>query len=234
MKLLAIDTSTEAMALALCVGEQQWLHLGEGGAKTSAQLLPQVQALLKAAGLALHDLDALAFGAGPGAFTGLRTACSVVQGLAFGVDKPVLPLDSLLIVAEAARQGREAFEVEVAMDARMGEVYAAAYAYAAGQWQVQRAPGLYAAAALGAMWQAKPPGAIAGTALAALAPALTLPPGAQVAQAEGRAAALLRCARMAFAQGQAVPAAQALPVYVRNKVAHTTAERLAAKQQAAS
>jgi tRNA threonylcarbamoyl adenosine modification protein YeaZ len=127
MKLLAIDTSTEVMALAVGHGEQAWLHLGEGGAKTSSQLLPQLQALLQAAGLALRDLDALAFGAGPGAFTGLRTACSVVQGLAFGVNKPVLPLDSLLIVAEAARQGRETFEVDVAMDARMGEAYAGAY-----------------------------------------------------------------------------------------------------------
>jgi tRNA threonylcarbamoyladenosine biosynthesis protein TsaB len=232
MKLLAIDTSTEVMALAVGHGEQAWLHLGEGGAKTSSQLLPQLQALLQAAGLALRDLDALAFGAGPGAFTGLRTACSVVQGLAFGVNKPVLPLDSLLIVAEAARQGRETFEVDVAMDARMGEAYAGAYAFAAGQWQVRREPGLYAATALAALWQANPPLAVVGTAVQALSPVLTLPPGTQACQAEDRAAALLRCARMAFAQGRAVPAAQALPVYVRDKVAQTTAERLTAKQQA--
>ena len=222
------------MALALCHGEQAWLHLGEGGAKTSAQLLPQVQALLKAAGLALRDLDALAFGAGPGAFTGLRTACAVVQGLAFGVDKPVLPLDSLLIVAEAARQGRETFEVDVAMDARMGEAYAGAYAFADGQWHVRREPGLYAATALAALWQAQPPHAVAGTAVQALSPLLSVPPGTPACPAEDRAAALMRCARMAFAQGLAIPAAQALPLYVRDKVAQTTAERLAAKQQAAS
>ena len=80
------------------------------------------------------DLDAIAFGAGPGAFTGLRTACSVAQGLAFGATLPVLAVDSLMVVAEAAREAADAgdgsgpFDVHVAMDARMDEIYAAAYA----------------------------------------------------------------------------------------------------------
>ena len=144
--LLAFDTSTEALAVALqwAGGQRAWN--GEGGAQASVRLLPTVQRLLDEAGLTLADVDAIAFGHGPGAFTGLRTACSVAQGLAFGADKPVLPIDSLLIVAEDERARRglpPALEVAVAMDARMGELYAARYDWAGGRWQVLQAPGLW-------------------------------------------------------------------------------------------
>src|SRR4051794_16897671 len=102
-KILAFDTSTETLSIALTDGRQTWQHTGAGGAKASAALIPAVLALLAEAGLRLAELDAIAFGAGPGSFTGLRTACSVAQGLAFGADVPVLPVDTLLAVAEEAR-----------------------------------------------------------------------------------------------------------------------------------
>jgi tRNA threonylcarbamoyladenosine biosynthesis protein TsaB len=221
--LLAFDTATETLVIAACGPAGDVLWTGPGGAAASAALLPQVQRTLADAGLALSDLDAIAFGVGPGAFTGLRTACAVAQGLAFGLGRPVLPLDSLLRVAEGTpwRTGT----VWVAMDARMEEVYAAAYRPVAGGWEVERAPALYPLAALNALWAEVPPQQVAGSALAAFAGRLA--PGTAACQpAETDAAgALLRLARQAWAAGRAVPAEQALPLYLRDKVALTTTER---------
>ena len=97
-------------------------------------------ALLAEAGCTLAELDAIAFGCGPGAFTGLRTACSVAQGLAFGAGKPVLAVDSLMLVAHDARSQHAADEVWVAMDARMDEIYAAAYRWLGTRWAVLSTP----------------------------------------------------------------------------------------------
>jgi len=240
--LLAFDTSTEALAVALQWSGGHCTWNGEGGAQASASLLPTVQRLLGEAGLTLADLDAIAFGRGPGAFTGLRTACSVAQGLAFGADKPVLPIDSLLIVAEDARAAcglPPALEVAVAMDARMGELYAARYRWADAGWQALQAPGLWdpqswvatcraesapaeraAPAADGLVW--------AGSGLALLVDAFAAGAAGR-AVCQDRAAALLRLADQAWRAGGALPAEQALPVYLRDKVALTTAERLALK-----
>ena len=233
MKLLAFDTATEALAVALCHGARSWVFDGEGGAKASAELLPCIQALLREAGLSLVDLDAIAFGRGPGAFTGLRTACSVAQGLALGAAKPVLAIDSLLIVAEGARAGAADVDVDVAMDARMGEVYAGRYAHAGGLWRVLRAPALFTLPALNAVWQLEPPRAVAGSALAAFGSSLVFGAAPVLAGAASRAAALLRCAQAAQLAGLAVDAALALPLYLRDKVAQTTAERALAKAQQA-
>ena len=130
MNVLAFDTSTEALSIA--VGRWQggvlrlWEHAGPGGAQASATLVPQAMALLGQAGIALRGLDAIAFGAGPGSFTGLRTACAVAQGLAFGAGVPVLPVDTLLAVAEEARHQHGCTQVLATLDARMDEVYVAA------------------------------------------------------------------------------------------------------------
>ncbi len=229
MKLLAFDTATEALAVALCHGARSWVFDGEGGPKASAELLPCIQALLREAGLSLADLDAIAFGRGPGAFTGLRTACSVAQGLALGADKPVLAIDSLLIVAEGARAGAAEFDVDVAMDARMGEVYAGRYAHVGGLWRVLREPALFTLPALNAVWQVEPPQAVAGSALAAFGSNLVFGAAPVLPGAASRAAALLRCAQAAQLAGLAVDAALALPLYLRDKVAQTTAERALAK-----
>jgi tRNA threonylcarbamoyladenosine biosynthesis protein TsaB len=128
---LALETSTDTLSLAVARGTQTWTHTSAGGALTSTHMIPQTLALLKEAGLALTDLQAVVFGRGPGAFTGLRTACSVAQGLAFGADLPVLPIDTLLAVAEEARVVSDipVTRVLAVMDARMEQVYVAAYEF---------------------------------------------------------------------------------------------------------
>ncbi|MBI3349669.1 MAG: tRNA (adenosine(37)-N6)-threonylcarbamoyltransferase complex dimerization subunit type 1 TsaB [Burkholderiales bacterium] len=220
--LLALDSATDTMALALVTPGQTQVFEAAGGAQASARMLPEVKALLAGAGLGMADLDAVAFGEGPGAFTGLRTACAVAQGLAFGLGKPVLAIDSLMLVAEDARSQGAGDDVWVAMDARIGEIYAAHYRWADGAWRVVEPPALYRPEALSARWGY--PAAAAGTALTEYADALGPLPRAWP-QAHSRAAALGALALAAWQRGQARDAAEALPVYVRDKVALTTAER---------
>lgn len=227
-RLLALDTATERLCVALVVGERQWVAEEAGGALASQRLLPLCFELLQLAGTALRELDAIAFGRGPGAFTGLRTACSAAQGLALGAALPVLPLDSLALVAEDAFAQRGVTDVWVAMDARMDEVYAAAYRRAEAGWQVAQGPALYAVPALLAAWQRTAPVVVAGTALAAFGPRLPTGPALRIEATLDRAAALARLARAAWQRGEAVDAALALPLYLRDKVALTTAERAAA------
>ncbi|MFG6467727.1 tRNA (adenosine(37)-N6)-threonylcarbamoyltransferase complex dimerization subunit type 1 TsaB [Roseateles sp. BYS87W] len=220
--ILAIDSSTETLALALVTPDGVQAAELDGGAQASSQALPQAQALVAKAGLRLADLDAIAYGQGPGAFTGLRTACAVAQGLAFGLDKPVLAVDSLMLVAQDAHRQGAGDDLWVAMDARIGEIYAAHYRLTPQGWTVLDAPALYAPAALRAHWGQ--PAAVAGTALTAYAEALG-PVASPWPQAHSRAQALGTLALAAWARGDLRDAAEALPVYVRDKVALTTAER---------
>ena len=239
MNFLAFDTSTDVMSIA--VGKtsgvaQQWLHTATGGAKASTGLIAGVMDLLGQAGLALTDLDAIAFGAGPGSFTGLRTACSVAQGLAFGADVPVLPIDTLLAVAEEARytaySDTRAFRLTALLDARMDEMYCATYDFADGEWSEVQGSHLVRPQAFVAQQAITDASALPGFAgnvftvydeqLVGLAGITTLP----------TAAAMLRLAPSLMAAGKAVPADQALPSYIRDKVAKTTAERMAEKAAA--
>lgn len=229
--LLAFDTSTEAMSLALVTPQAEFVVEAEGGSLASARLIPQALALLARAGITLAALDAIAFGRGPGAFTGLRTACAVAQGLALGAGKPVLPIDSLMLVAEqaAGAAGDDIDDVWVVMDARMDEIYAGRYERRGGRWQTCVEPLLLGVDALNVRWAAAPPLAVAGSALSVFGARLSLGAARPIPTAQGRAAALGRLARQAWAAGAAVDAALALPVYVRDKVAQTTAEREAAQ-----
>jgi tRNA threonylcarbamoyladenosine biosynthesis protein TsaB len=231
--LLALDTSTDRLSLAVCARGQVWLHESQGGALASQQLLPQALALLAQAGCGVSDCDAIAFGAGPGAFTGLRTACAAAQGLALGAGKPVLAIDSLMLVADDAREQLALppmTTVWAVMDARMDEIYAAAYrqTHADAPWQVVVAPCLVTPAQLHPHWQAEPPSVVAGSALEVFGARLELPEAAvRAAQAQSRAAALARLALKHWQAGQGVDAALALPVYLRDQVALTMAQRAA-------
>ncbi|MES2957602.1 MAG: tRNA (adenosine(37)-N6)-threonylcarbamoyltransferase complex dimerization subunit type 1 TsaB [Pseudomonadota bacterium] len=228
-RLLALDTATECLFVAVVDGAQQWVAEEAGGALASQRLLPLAFSLLDRAGLGLSELDAIAFGRGPGAFTGLRTACSVAQGLAFGAGLPVLAIDSLALIAEdaLAQRGADAQQVWVAMDARMDEVYAAAYRYGPDGWQVERMPALWPVDALAEAWRQAPPTCVAGSALDAFGARLPSGSAVRLTASQDRAAALARLARSAWQRGEGVDAALALPLYLRDKVALTTAERAA-------
>jgi tRNA threonylcarbamoyladenosine biosynthesis protein TsaB len=232
--ILALDTASERLCAALCDGHTLHTHDEAGGAAASARLLPALQGLMARAGVAAAQLDAVAFVQGPGAFTGLRTACAVAQGLAWGWRKPVLPLDALMLLAEDLQSeaaAAEGDEVAVAVDARMDEIYAARYAWRSGRWQAVQPPALWAWPALADDWAARPvPQALAGSALAVFADRMAWPTAPRrQPDARNRAAALGRLAQQAWAQGAAVAAAEALPLYLRDKVAQTTAERAAAR-----
>lgn len=238
--LLVLDTATEVVHLALVQGDQvQALAVG-GGAQASSTTLPALQKLVADAGLSWSQLDAIAFGRGPGAFTGLRTACSLAQGLALAADCPVISLDTLMAVAEDARQSDPAAWSEgdilwVAQDARMGEFYVAAYRWQGAHWQVETEPSLWALGVPRDRWAGgaadeNAPLRIAGNALMAHPAAFEGLAQSTWPQAAPRGAALAALARQAWGRGELLDAALALPLYVRDKVAQTTAERLAAKR----
>jgi tRNA threonylcarbamoyladenosine biosynthesis protein TsaB len=232
-RLLVLDCSTETLHLGLADGARALTRALPGGAQASSALLPGLFDLLDEAGLALHELDAIGYGRGPGAFTGVRAACAVTQGLAFGAARPVLALDTLMAVAEDARRQGAGAELWVAVDARMGEAYAARYRHDGAAWQVLEPPALHDPAALAARAAADPARPqLAGSSLAAHAAAWAVCSAPRWPEAAPRAAALLALARQAWARGAALDAAQALPLYVRDKVAQTTAERMAARSAA--
>jgi tRNA threonylcarbamoyladenosine biosynthesis protein TsaB len=224
LNLLAFDTSTELFSVAVQSGAadapELLEHCGAGGAQASATLIPAIQDLLARANLRLADLDAIVMGRGPGSFTGLRTACSVAQGLAFGAALPVLAVDTLLAVAEDAHGRAGATHVVAAIDARMDEVYWGRYIRHEGRWSQQGeiALGRPETVVVPESW------VLAGNASGVYADRL---PGVVRMEAQPTAAALLRLAPALLAEGRAVPASDALPLYIRDKVAQTTEERAA-------
>ena len=225
-RLLAFDTSTDTLSVGVRLGQALWLHSGPGAAQASLTLIPCALDLLAQAGLQLRDLQAIVLGRGPGSFTGLRTACAVAQGLAAGSHRPVLPLDTLLALAEEARLSHpEAACISAVLDARMEQVYVQHFAVHMGQLQALQPARLCAPEDI--VWPGGPLLA-AGNAQAAYAdrwPAL--PDGSQWTAALPSARALLSLAPQRL--GQALPAEQAQPLYLRDKVALTTEERAAAK-----
>lgn len=235
--LFAFDTATDVVHLVLVQGERVRSQSLPGGAQASAALLPAIRDLLAHGGLTLRDLDAIAFGHGPGAFTGLRTACAVAQGLAVGADRPLLALDTLAALAESARQqGETGDAVWSVLDARMGEVYAARWHRGTdGGWTADGPVALYSPAAL-AEAIVRDPAPLAGNALTVQAEVLG-PLAARLGLATWPAAvpdgaALAVLARVAQGRGAWINPAQALPLYVRDKVAQTTAEREALRAAA--
>ena len=138
MKLLAFDTSTQWLTIA-CLHGGRWIERDElAGQSHSQRLLPLIDEVLAEAGIGLADLDAIAFGAGPGSFTGVRIGCGVAQGLAFGAGVPLVPVSTLEAIAESAWQTHGWTRVLACLDARMREVYVAAYRREDDRWVVER------------------------------------------------------------------------------------------------
>ncbi len=225
MNLLALDTSTEYLSLAVMLGEAHYSRDIHAEQSHSKIILPEIHGLLSQANIQLKDLNGIVFGAGPGSFTGLRIACGVAQGLAFGLNLPVVGVNSLLALAEQA----EAPRVIACLDARMGELYLAVYEKQAGCWQTIQAPALYKPEALpsveGDGWVG------IGSGWNVCASELQERYQGQVSRVEANAQpSALSMARLALADfnnGQALPAHLAAPLYVRNKVALTSQERAA-------
>ena len=222
-KILALDCSTEYCSVALLADGEYIDRDARAEQRHCKLLLPMIDAVLAEGDFALRDLDAIAFGAGPGSFTGLRVACGVAQGLAFGADRPVVAVSTLLALAQAT----DAPRVLAILDARMGEVYLAAYDRTDGSWRTVIAPCLCKLDALPSLplsnWFGVGSGFAAhGDRLRAhYADALHNIDAQTFPHARQIAALALDDSRA----GRAVPASAALPLYIRDKVAFTESER---------
>lgn len=219
MKLLALDTSTEYCSAALWLNGEVRAERVHAGQSHSALLLPMVDGLLHQAGLQLRELDGVAYGAGPGSFTGLRIACAVTQGLALGADLPVVGVSTLVSIA----QQTSATRVLTVLDARMNEVYWAAYERTLEGWTYLAEPML-----------SKPESVVlpddrqwsgAGNGLPLLQLVLSAALKEQHPDIMPDAAAIASLAAPAFTRGEGIDAALAAPIYLRDKVAMTTDER---------
>jgi tRNA threonylcarbamoyladenosine biosynthesis protein TsaB len=231
--ILAIDTAADVCSVALARGGQITEQAEVVGHRHSERVLPMAQALLASAGIDVSDCDALAFGAGPGSFTGLRIACGVVQGLAYGAGKRVIAVGNLEALAAAAlRRHADKTTVLCANDARMREAYCAVYERDADRLIERAMPALVAAADLAGFVEQWAPDLMVGDALVAFAAelrSLTSPPGAVSMQAG--AAAVAACALPRWFAGQAIEPALAAPLYVRDHVALTIEERRMPRRQ---
>lgn len=219
MRLLALDTSTEYCSAALWLQGEVRAERVHAGQLHSALLLPMVDTLLRESGMALRELDGIAFGAGPGSFTGLRIACAVTQGLALGADLPVLGISTLASMAQQTPSPR----VLTVLDARMNEVYWAAYERTSEGWICLTSPALDKPESVllpdDSSWVG------AGNGLRLLPLALSANLNDRYADIMPDAAAIAALSAPAFARGEGIDAALAAPVYLRDKVAMTAAER---------
>jgi tRNA threonylcarbamoyladenosine biosynthesis protein TsaB len=230
LNILALDTSSEWCSAALWLDGRLSVHDARAGQRHSELILVMIDALLQEAGVTLQQLDGIGFGAGPGSFTGLRIACGLAQGMAFGADLTLAPIGSLDCLAQAGGARR----VVSVLDARMGEIYHAAYERTQTGWQTICSPSLCrpqdAPELEGEGWIGCGSGFAAhgealrqryGSALDATRPEL-YPHARDVAT----------LAALVFANGKGVDPAQAAPLYIRDKVALSILERAERKQAA--
>ena len=226
MKLLAVETSGDWCSVALWRDGEVIERVLRAGQRQSGHVIDLAHELLTSLGETVRGMDGFAFGAGPGAFTGLRIACGVVQGFALGAGKPVVGICTLLALAEASGASRAV----CCLDARMNEIYHAAYERRDGAWAVVHEPSVCAAAKAPTLindgWRGM------GNGFAVHGDALKAGYGARLsgmdAEAFPRASDIANLAAPVLMRGEGVPAEQAVPLYVRDRVALTTRERLRA------
>ena len=227
MNLLAIDTSTDFCSVAASRGEALYSRHERAGQRQAETILGMVDKVLVEARIDLTQIDGIAYGAGPGSFTGLRIAAGVTQGLALARGVGVIGVGSLLALSEEAGKDGAGGRMIACLDAHMGEVYHAAYRRAGAGWEEVSAPGLYRPEAVpvapGRDWTG------CGDGFAAYRELLAARLGECVAairpEATPSARAVLKLAIPRFAAGEAKDAATAVPVYLRDKVALKTSER---------
>ena len=222
MKLLAVETSTELCSVALLRDGEMFVEEAMAENRHSDLLVPMLRRVMERARLGPRQMDAFAFGQGPGSFTGLRIACGIVQGMAYAAERPVVPVSTLLALAEQSNESR----VLAALDARMGEAYLAAYARVGSDWDEVIAPRLSGPDGLPALpgrrWAATGSGFDRhGWLRDAYRQSIEM-------RFEGdlpRAGAIARIAARRFGRGAGVRAQDAAPLYLRDKVALTSEER---------
>ncbi|HEY5000052.1 MAG TPA: tRNA (adenosine(37)-N6)-threonylcarbamoyltransferase complex dimerization subunit type 1 TsaB [Usitatibacter sp.] len=228
MNLLAVETTTELCSVALLRGSELFIEEALAENRHSELLVPMIRRILERARLSVRQMDAFGFGQGPGSFTGIRIACGIVQGLAFAANRPVVPVPSLLALAEQSREAH----VVAALDARMGEAYLAAYARSDDDWDEVIAPRLVDAAS--------PPPPLPGRRWVGTGSGFDRHAWLRDAYRSSlemrfqadlpRAGAVARIAARRFARGGGIAAERAAPLYLRDKVALTTDERRRGKR----
>jgi len=231
MNILALETSTEYLSLAVSRGDAVFARHIHAGQRHAEMVFAEIRGVVAEAGLQLADLNAVAFGRGPGSFTGVRVCCGVTQGLAYSLGIPVKGVVTLEAVAEEAHAASGATKVIACLDARMGEVYHAAYQKSAdgAGWTMMIEPGVYrpedVPEVAGEGWTA------AGSGFATYSDLLSKRYSAHTIMTHPEivptARAVLALARPALQAGQGEAPADALPLYVRDKVALTRSERAA-------
>jgi len=227
MRILALDTSTEFLSLALCLDGENYTRDIHAGQTHSQQILPVLRELLDEAGVALQTLDGIAFGEGPGSFTGLRIGCGVAQGLAFGANLPVIGVSTLLALAHSAFVESHAQKVIACLDARMGEIYHAAYERSGELWHEICAPSLCKADNAPVLGEQGWVGV--GSAWGVYADQLNAYYAQQVSSTmpsiKPNALIIAQLAEPLLHAGLGRPAQEAAPVYIRNKIALKMSER---------
>jgi tRNA threonylcarbamoyladenosine biosynthesis protein TsaB len=228
MKILAVETATEACSAALLIDDRLIERFSLAPREHNRLILPMIESILVEAGLAVAQLDALAFGRGPGSFTGVRIASGVVQGIAFGADLPVIPVSTLAALAQEALAETGADYAYPCIDARMGEVYwgvygrgGDGYAELMGEEAVLPAeqvpfPEHSRGIGTGSGWSTY--GSVLGNRLGHRIEAV-------LADRFPRAGLVARLGAEAFRRGISVAPEQALPVYLRDNVARKPALR---------
>lgn len=224
--ILAIETSSELASVALSLGGEIITRESRGTQTHSQTILPMVRELLDQASIGLADCNAIAFGSGPGSFTGVRTACGLAQGLSFGADLPLIPVVTLEAMAHGCRKIGGVDDVLPILDARMGEVYWAQYRYEGDRWQGVSEPALSSPSAI----QCQGTPVVCGNGMPAYPgqfneclldkrelESIRIPHAWQI----------LELAELKMRHGQTIKPQDAQPFYLRNKVAFTSAERAA-------
>ncbi|WVV48553.1 tRNA (adenosine(37)-N6)-threonylcarbamoyltransferase complex dimerization subunit type 1 TsaB [Pseudomonas sp. NA13] len=221
--LLALDTATEACSVALLHDGKVTSHYEVIPRLHAQKLLPMIQKLLSDAGTTLQAVDAIAFGRGPGLY-GVRIAIGVVQGLAFALERPVLPVSNLAVLAQRALREQGARQVAAAIDARMDEVYWGCYRETDGEMRLVGAEAVLPPEAAALPSDASGDWFGAGTGWG-YGERIAVSLSGQDATLLPHAEDLLALARFAWARGEAIPADDAQPVYLRDKVATPKSER---------
>ncbi|GAA4652107.1 tRNA (adenosine(37)-N6)-threonylcarbamoyltransferase complex dimerization subunit type 1 TsaB [Kistimonas scapharcae] len=222
-RILALDTATEACSVALYLDGEVREHFDILPRQHSQQILPMIEAILAEHGLSMMALDAIAFGRGPGAFTGVRIATGIAQGLAFAADLPVIPVSTLAALAQLGLRQYGAQQVLATIDARMDEIYQALYSADNGIMVLQGAE------------QVSPPEAVVvetvSNSLVGIGSGwlyrdrIAVPVSQCYPDEYPHAADIALLASVALARGEGVTAEQALPVYLRDNVAKKKHER---------